>query len=296
MKIDTPEPAICLAPYPDVDPVGFTLPAGACDTHAHVIAPSSAYPMVEARSYTPPPATGEDYLALLGQLGLERGVLVQPSIYGTDNRYMLSVLRQYPRQLRAVAVIDQSVADRDLHEMDAAGVRGVRFNVLFKGGVDLAQMERQAARIAELGWHMQFLIDIRDLPELQARLSALPCEVVIDHMGHMPAHLGAGHEAFGLLLRGVQERNWWVKLSGAYRLDGGDDRFAAVLPLARQLIACAPQQVLWGSDWPHVALPRMFNTGYLLDLLADWAPDAPQRQAILVDNPARLYRFDNNKP
>jgi predicted TIM-barrel fold metal-dependent hydrolase len=67
-------------------PPSFAVPAGACDCHLHVFGPESLYPFAEPRAYTPPPALPEDARAMLRRLGLERAVLVQPSVYGTDNR------------------------------------------------------------------------------------------------------------------------------------------------------------------------------------------------------------------
>ena len=62
-------------------------------------------------------------------------------------------------------------------------------------------------------------------------------------------------------------------------------------PLAHRLIATAPERILWGSDWPHTGVfdpARMPDDGQLLDALFDFAPDAADRQRILVDNPLRL--------
>lgn len=281
----------CLAPLDTVTPPAFKLPALACDTHAHVIAAGTAFPLVEDRSYTPPPAPEDRYLKHLDALGLARGVLVQPSIYGTDNRYLLQVLARHPQRLRGVAVVDGAISDAELARMHACGVRGIRFNLLFKGGVGLDALEHLDARIDELGWHIQLLIDIRELPDLLPRLQLLRSPVVIDHMGHMPVASGMQHPGFASLLRMVGEQGWWVKLSGAYRISGQFDDFADVTPWARRLIEASPQSMLWGSDWPHVALQRMPDTGRLLNQLLDWASDAQQRELILADNPARLYDF-----
>ncbi|GAB7531448.1 amidohydrolase [Pseudomonas sp. 3A(2025)] len=285
-------PPGCAAPILPVRTPSFTLPPGSCDTHAHVIsADCTRYPLVTDRSYTPAPAPEEAYLQMLDGLGMQRGVLVQPSVYGTDNRYMLEVLGRHRDRLRGVAVVDDQVSDEALEAMHACGVRGVRINVLFRGGVNLELMERLASRIAGLGWHMQFLIDVRDLAELQSRMVGLPCPVVIDHLGHFPAHLGVQAPGFALLLRNVAEHGWWVKLSGIYRLSDSAPDYADTDALARALIQAAPQRMVWGSDWPHVALARTPETGSLLDRLPVWVPEARERQQILVDNPATLYNF-----
>ncbi|HEY0287446.1 MAG TPA: amidohydrolase family protein [Pseudomonas sp.] len=283
--------ALCLPPLDSVEPSRFSVPPGACDTHAHVVSASGDYPFSPDRSYTPPPAPEEKYLSMLNAMGMGRGVLVQISVYGTDNRYMLDVLSRHPDRLRGVAVVDANIDDVELQRLHDAGVRGVRLNVLFGGGVGFDIMDKLAARIAPLGWHMQFLMDIRQLPELMPRMSQLPCPVVIDHMGHMPVAEGMSHPGFQALLLQVRDHDWWVKLSGAYRISDQPDDYPDVTPWAQALVNAAPDRMLWGSDWPHVAIPKMVDTGRMLNLLADWVPDAAQRQKILVDNPARLYDF-----
>lgn len=283
--------ALCLPPLDSVEPVGFTLPDGACDTHAHVVSALPDYPFTPDRSYTPPPAPEAKYLSMLDAVGMSRGVLVQISVYGTDNRYMVEVLSRHPDRLRGVAVVDATIDDAELHRLHDAGVRGVRLNVLFGGGVGFDSMDALAARIAPLGWHMQFLMDIRQLPELLPRMSKLPCPVVIDHMGHMPVSEGTAHPGFQALLGCVRDLGWWIKLSGAYRISDQADDYPDVVPWARELVNAAPDRMLWGSDWPHVAIADMVDTGRMLNLLQDWVPDAAQRQKILVDNPARLYDF-----
>ncbi|MBO1112800.1 amidohydrolase family protein [Bordetella petrii] len=282
---------LCLGPLPDIAPATFQVPRGACDTHAHVIGDGVRYPYVENRSYTPPPAPEDKYLAMLAGCGMTRGVLVQVSVHGTDNRYMLDVLGRHPDTLRGVAVVDAGVTDRELESMHAAGVRGVRFNVLFGGGVGLDALDQLAPRIARLGWHAQFLMDVRHLPGLMPRLARLPVPCVFDHMGHMPVAEGQQHPGFQALLHGVKEYGWWAKLSGAYRISDQFDHYDDVTPWAQALIEAAPDRMVWGSDWPHVAISRMPDTGVLRNLLPKWAPTEAMRQRILVDNPQALYDF-----
>lgn len=286
------EAPLCLAPLPEMDAATFDIPPGACDTHAHVVAAdAAAYPLVPERTYTPPPAPESAYLGMLKQTGMARGVLVQISVYGTDNRYMLEVLRRHPDQLRGIGVVAPTVTDSELADMHAAGVRGLRINVLFGGGIGFDAMESLAHRIAGLGWHMQFLMDARQLPELLPRMRKLPVPGVVDHMGHMPVAEGMGSAGFQALQHLVRDHGWWVKLSGAYRISDRFDDFSDVVPWAQALIETAPDRMLWGSDWPHVHQTRMVNTGRLRNQLASWAPDAALRHRILVDNPERLYGF-----
>lgn len=282
----------CLAPLQHITPPGHDLPANACDTHAHVVSiDTNMYPFVTNRSYTPPPAPEERYLSLLERTGMKRGVLIQISVYGDDNRYMLNVLKRHPDTLRGIAVVRDTVTDTQLREMHEAGVRGLRINVLFGGGTGFGAMETLARKIADYGWHMQFLLDARQLPELLPRLKKLPVPGVIDHMGHMPVAEGTNHPGFRAMQELIEHHGWWVKLSGAYRISEDFPEFKDVVPWAQALIATSEDRMLWGSDWPHVAITRMPDTGHLLSQLATWAPQAAIRKKILVDNPATLYGF-----
>jgi predicted TIM-barrel fold metal-dependent hydrolase len=281
----------CAPAHDDIEPPAFLVPEGAVDTHAHVISDDAAYPMVGARSYTPPPAPEEKYLAMLDALGMTFGVLVQISVYGTDNRCMLKVLRRHPHRLRGVAVVSPDVSDAELEALHEAGIRGLRINVLFGGGIGFSAMERLAHRVKDLGWHMQFLMDARNLPELLPRMASLPVPGVIDHLGHIPVDAGLHHPGFTALRHLVVDHGYWIKLSGAYRISARFQTFEDVAPFARRLIEDAPDRMLWGSDWPHVSQSRTPDTGRLLNLLPQWAPDPKIRQRILVTNPARLYGF-----
>ena len=282
---------LCLGPLPEIDPPSFVVPFGAVDTHAHVVAASEAYPMVPERSYTPPPAPEDKYLAMLDATGMTYGVLVQISVYGTDNRYLLETLRRHSDRLRGIAVVSPEVTDAELEAMHAAGVRGLRINVLFGGGIGFKAMETLAHRIKDLGWHMQFLMDVNALPELMPRMTKLPVPGIVDHMGHTPVAQGLDAPGFSALRSLVRDHGYWVKLSGAYRISERFPTFDDVTPFAQALIEDAPDRMVWGSDWPHVSLTRMPNTGALRNLLPLWAPDADTRRRILVDNPARLYGF-----
>lgn len=291
--MSSPDPSIpfCQGPQSFVRAPSFAIPKGACDTHAHVVG-GDRFAMVGNRSYTPPAAPEEAYLGMLDALGMERGVLIQISVYGTDNSCMVESLRAHPDRLRGVAVVSPDVTDAELEDLAAAGVRGVRINALFGGGIAIGELERLAARIAPLGWHVQLLIDVRTLTELAPVIERLPVEVVFDHMGHIPVDAGTDHPGFQRLVGFLEDGKAWVKLSGAYRMSAAGAPFHDTLPFARALADAAPERCVWGSDWPHVAVTGpMFNTGDLLDLLAVWVPDEALRNRILVDNPARLYGF-----
>ncbi len=282
----------CQGPDPQTRAPGFRMPSGACDTHAHVIGSPDRYPFVADRSYTPPPAPLEAYLAMHRALGIERGVLVQVSVHGTDNRFLVEALRRHPDRLRGIVVVSPDISDAELDRLAEAGVRGIRFNELFGGGIGLEPMEALAKRIARLGWHIQLLIDARRLPAIGGRLARLPVPFVIDHMGCLPTSAGMEDPGFQAMRKLLAETDCWIKISGANRISSEPIPYRDTIPFAQSLVATRPDRLVWGSDWPHVAIPgAMANDGALLDLLAEWVPDETTRNRILVDNPARLYGF-----
>ena len=282
----------CLGPDPNPRPPKFAMPAGACDCHAHVLGPPDQYRYVPERSYTPPTALLVDYQALHQVLGIERAVIVQPSVHGTDNRVTIDGIAGYGPNARGIAVVGADVDEAELQRLNDGGIRGVRLNLLFGGGVGLQALEPLSQRIADLGWHVQLLLDARDLVELAPRLRKLPVPLVVDHMGHMNVAHGIDHPGFQALIELVRDGICWIKLSGNYRISASGPPYKDAIPFARALIAAAPGHMVWGTDWPHPALnDSMPNDGDLLDALDDYAPDPELKKAILVDNPARLYGF-----
>jgi predicted TIM-barrel fold metal-dependent hydrolase len=267
------------------------MPAGAIDTHAHVIGLPPEYPFVDGRAYTPPAAPPSAYLGMLDSVGSTHGVLIQVSVHGTDNRLMLATLRANPKRLRGIGVVPLGLSEQDYRAMKEAGIVGLRLNVLYGGGIGFEKLADYGALCREMGWHLQFLLDARELPALAPAISRLPVPFVVDHMGHFPASLGVKEPGFQTLV-GLVRDGGWVKLSGAFRVTSEGTPYRDTIPLARALHEVAPDRCVWGSDWPHVANWKyMPNVGELLDLLADWVPDEAQRRRVLVDNPARLYGF-----
>jgi predicted TIM-barrel fold metal-dependent hydrolase len=274
-------------------------PPQACDTHAHVFGPASQFPYAQDRSYTPPDAPLAKYLAMLDTLGLARGVLVQGSAHGRDNAAMLDALARHPARLRGVAVADADTPAAELRRWAALGVRGLRFNHFFRGGalhyrggVPLAAARALAPLMAELGWHLQLWIDVKDLPDTIPLLASLGLPVVIDHMGRTDARAGVSAPGFQSLLRLVGDGGAWVKLSGAHRLSTQAPDYADVQPFHEALVRANPDRLMWGTDWPHPRIEGdMPDAGRLLDLFARWTPDPAMRRRILAANPARLYGF-----
>ena len=267
-----------------------------CDCHAHVCGPQSRYPYAANRLYTPHDALPADYRRMLDSLGLERGVLVQPSIYGTDNRALLDALALDPARLRGVAVVPWDVSSAELDRLHAAGVRGVRANIVDlkegKGRLPLHELKTLAKRIQPLGWHVEFLMHVDEFPELDRQLADFPVDVVFGHLGYVPAQKSIREPGFQALLRLMREGKAWVKLTAPYRLTPLAMPYAETDAFAAALLEAAPERLVWGTDWPHVfiksALPEDRK---LLELFEHWVSDPATRRRILVDNPARLYSF-----
>jgi len=291
-------PPPCLPPRevtrPSVPP-----PSNGCDTHAHVFGPAEVFPYAEDRSYTPPDAPLEKYLAMLDTIGFARGVLVQGSAHGRDNSAMLDALRREPARLRGVAVADTDVSSSDLLQWHELGVRGLRFNHFFRdgqlhyrGGVPLSAAKMLASVMADLGWHLQLWIDVKDLPQTVAALRSLGLPVVIDHMGRTDARAGTATEGFQCLLRAVADGWCWAKLSGAHRLSRQAPDYPDARPFHEALVRANPERLVWGGDWPHPRVEgEMPDAGHLFELFQAWTPNEATQQRILVTNPAQLYGF-----
>lgn len=274
------------------------LPVGSCDCHAHLFGPQMKYPYQRDRSYTPHDASEESYRTLLRRLGFQRAVLVQPSVYGTDNSLMLDTLMGLSQdddiQWRGVAVVDPSITDAKLEWMHGLGVRGVRVNLLFPGGITFDDVRVLANRLHGLGWHIQFLVDVSCFERLVDRLSALPTPCVIDHMGHVSTVKGVKEVGFQKLLELMRTGNTWVKLTGPNRITALDIApFTDVDPFFQALVQQRADRCVFGTDWPHVKLPTsMPRDEDLINELLRMLPDPRLLKKILVDNPTELYGFD----
>jgi predicted TIM-barrel fold metal-dependent hydrolase len=269
----------------------------AFDAHFHVIAPQEEFPQHPERSYTAAPAPLQRWRDTLGPLGVTRGVVVQPSFYGTDNRVLLCALAEGGGDLVGIAAVTPEVGDTELAALVQAGVRGVRMAHVdpndprrMNGFVMLADaLAPLAPRLKEHGLHLQLLTDSRLLPDITPTLRAAGMPVVLDHMGRAPAALGAHHAGIDAMCALLEEGWLWIKLSGAAnisQLPGWDDAGA----VQRRLMAANPERLVWGSDWPHTrSHGAVGSTKELLQCFLAWTPDAADRRRVLHDNPRTLY-------
>ncbi|HLK80675.1 MAG TPA: amidohydrolase family protein [Xanthobacteraceae bacterium] len=275
-------------------PAKTKAPPNATDCHHHIY--SSRFKVDPNSTLRPGDASVADYRLLQKRIGTSRNVIVQPSTYGVYNDGLIEALNECGPTARGVAVVNTSVTDDELKRLQAAGVRGVRFNLATPGGATtMAMLEPVAKRIAPMGWHVQFNMSADMTLAAKDVLSRLPCEIVFDHLAHIPQPAGPNHPAFAAVVDLMQKGKAWVKLSGAYQdTKVGPPTYADTIPLAQAYVKAAPERLVWGSDWPHPSeqsKPALPDDAVLFDLLAQWAPDEAVRNRILVDNPAKLYGF-----
>jgi 2-pyrone-4,6-dicarboxylate lactonase len=297
MTTATPSAPPCAPPDFNPHKPKLTLPKLACDTHAHILGPIARYDYSPARVYTPPDCLLTEYRKMLATLGVERAVLVQPSVYGSDNTVMLEAMQTAGSAFRGVAVVDDNITDTELTKLNAAGVRGVRVNIVDvkdrkPGTLPMDELTAMAKRIAPLGWHMEFLMHCDEFPDMDRTFADFPVDIVLGHLGYMKTDKGLNDPGFQALLRLMKMGKAWVKFTGPYRITTQTMPHADTNAYAHALIAANTQRVLWGSDWPHVMVKcAMPNDGDLCDLLSSWIPDATTREQVLVKNPATLYGF-----
>jgi 2-pyrone-4,6-dicarboxylate lactonase len=293
-RVDAPE---CAGPDFNPRTPKLRMPPRACDTHAHIMGPKAKYEYSPARIYTPPDCLLADYLHMLDMLGVERAVLVQPSVYGTDNTVMLEAMKTAGNRLRGVAVVEEDISDDELKALDAAGVRGVRVNIVDvkdrkPGTLPMGSLRELAQRIAPLGWHLELLMHADEFPDLDETFADFPVDIVLGHLGYLTQGAPLDHPGFQALLRLLKAGRAWVKLTGPYRITSERLPYPSTVPFAHALLEANRERVLWGTDWPHVMLKGLMpNDGELADVLSSWIPDIPTRQQVLARNPEKLYRF-----
>ena len=283
---------LCQPPRKETKRPRLAVPGLACDCHSHIFGPAAQYPYTSNRSFTPPDALIPEYLAMLNTLGVERTVVVQASVYGSDNRRTASAVKELGlHRARGIAMVDQDVSNETLRALDACGIRGTRFITTVKGGPSLDNLPGVAGKIAEFGWHIEMYVPRHLWQDLFPVLKTLPVPVVFDHMGGLSADTTNEDPDLKGILALLESGKCWVKLCG-YRASLTGHPYVDVTPLARRFVTTAPERCVWGTDWPHTTLTGyMPDDGDLMDLLLDWAPDEATRKKILVDNPAVLYGF-----
>ena len=286
--------------------VNFEVPAGACDCHTHIFGDPAKYPFFAGRTYTPEPALPGEMAEMHRRLHLQRVVIVQPSVYGTDNTATIDAVKSLGADARGIAVIGESTTENEIDAMNRAGIRGIRLN-LATGGTDdpnvaRARLVAAIERMRRRDWQIQIFTSLAIIAALRDTIATSPVTIVLDHFGGAKAALGTNQPGFAELLTLVRSGKVYLKISGAESASNRAPDFPDVVPLARALIAANPDRVIWGTSWPHpggsggrsataVAPLQQIDDGLVMNQLAVWAPDAAVRKKILVENPARLFGF-----
>jgi len=287
--------------YTNPSQPSFQLPKGAVDAHCHVFGPGHLFPFAPERKYTPCDASYEQLFALRDRLGFDKNVIVQATCHGADNSAMIDALSRSDGRARGIATVRRDITDQELERLHTAGVRGVRFNFV-KRLVDFTPKEELleiAHRIQGLGWHIVIYFEAVDLPELWDFFTALPTNVVVDHMGRPDVSLPIEGPQFQLFVKLMREHeNIWSKVTcperlsviGPKALNGQQQAYSDVVPFAKYLVENFTDRVLTGTDWPHPNLKdHMPDDGLLVDWIPRIANTEKLQQALLVDNPNRLY-------
>lgn len=279
-------------PPPEARVLSNKAPPKTADTHFHIFESTESYPLSPQRMYDPALSTVEDYRRMADAIGIERMVVVQASIYGTDNRCLLdSITRLGSKNARGIAVVDQSITMEQLKAMDERGVRGIRFNAI-TGRTPIEWLPSLAKMIKPLGWHIQLWTNSERLLQIGTILDDVPLPIVLDHMGQFPAAEGVKGSQFQNILKLMKDDRFWIKLVG-YRVSKSPPAFEDIREAATTLVSTAPERCLWGTDWPHIYLEGrpMPNTTDLFETVNSWLSPADVAR-VFVENPARLYGFE----
>lgn len=272
----------------------FKLPPGACDTHLHVYGPFDRYPLVAERGYDPDPhSTLDDYLQTHRALGLERAVIVTGSGNGTNNRITLDALKRMDGSFKGLALLDPAVTDSELAELKDSGFSGFRIKTNGRGGLSFDDSKRMAARTEGFGWHVEFMSEsLAEVIHAVPFLNSLNVPYTFDHVAHAEPHMAGKDQQFAELLHILKnERQAWISLYSFYQLsEAGPPDYRDMLDVVQTIVANRADNIVWGSNWPHggVRVP-MPDDGDLLDFLLAAVPEEQTRNAILADNPAKLY-------
>jgi len=282
--------------HPDPKTPDFVPPPGAVDAHCHVFGPGDQFPYAPERKYTPCDAGKDQLWALRDHLGFTRNVIVQATCHGKDNRALVDALKASNGLARGVATVGEEITEAELAELDAAGVRGVRFNFL-RRLADFTPHEvlrNIAAKVAPFGWHVVVYFEAPDLAELKPLFMSLPTQVVVDHMGRPDVALGVDHPQFAAFIQWMEEdEGVWSKVSCPERLSLAGPPYDDVVPFQKAIVERFPDRVLWGTDWPHPNLKgHMADDGVLVDQIPKFAVTEELRRKLLIDNPMRLYWGD----
>ena len=263
------------------------------DCHFHVFASPEKFSMVQTRGYEPPVLSIKDYRTHSAPLGIKRMVLVQPSCYGSDNRYMLEELAKLGPNGCAVVAVSPNVTSQELAQMRMAGAREIRVNAVGGSTLSLAQLANIAPQLSLNGLHVQTFISIGQLPTVESALLSTGLTIVLDHFGSVDSRLGLDQPTMQSLSRMLKTERVWVKLSAAFRISQSAAPYDDLVPFAQALMNLCPDRLVWGSDWPYVHfIDRLTPDFNPLHFFINAIEDQNQRKLLFSDNSKKLYEFE----
>ncbi|KFY39159.1 hypothetical protein V495_06112 [Pseudogymnoascus sp. VKM F-4514 (FW-929)] len=262
------------------------IPQRSWDSHMHVVDPTQ-YPLAEEAQYTPEPHLLSEALAFESTLGIQKIVLVQPSIYGHDNSCMLDALRRLgPQNGRAVVTFDpKSITPRTLDVWHRIGVRGVRINLQSVGQlmdpVELtATLQQYADIIRPYDWVLQLYVPLNTATVLETVVPKLGVKVCLDHFGCPTLSGPAGYHftgdpyslpGFTSLVNLLSQGSTYLKMSAPYRLSP-DAGHLDLEPMAKELLRVAPNRVVFATDWPHTRYEGL-DIKPFVESVVEWCGD-----------------------
>lgn len=268
------------------------LPPGSWDTHFHIFGPKARFPFAPTAPIDPADASKEQMRALHAHLGIERGVVVHTALHGMDLSVTEDALTALQGKYLGIALLPADVATAELRRLDGLGFRGVRFHFMkhLQQAATIDEIVALSPRLADIGWHLQIHMEPTLIAELGPKLARAAVPVVIDHIGRVDASAGLDQSPFLALLRLLDDRRFWIKVSGVDRITRQGPPYADAVPFARALVERAADRAVWGTDWPHPhhkgPIP---DDGQLIDVIEDITPSADLFHNLMVDNPRRLY-------
>ena len=115
------------APTPPV----HAAPAGACDTHVHLLAAPEESPLFAGRTEDTA-TTYVDYIARyrahLANLGCARGVIVQSIFYATDNAITARAVADMGAGFKGIGLLADGATEQNFDEFADWNMKGVRLN------------------------------------------------------------------------------------------------------------------------------------------------------------------------
>jgi 2-pyrone-4,6-dicarboxylate lactonase len=270
----------------------FELPPNSCDSHCHIFGPSSQFPYLEERTWTPVDAGKSDLFALHDYLGIQRCVIVQTALHGFDNSLVIDAMQARKGRYLGVALASAKTSSEAIAEMDRQGFRGIRFNFMahLQNSDSMEDILALTKRMEPFGWHLQVHFSSDLVHSLTPLLKQSAVPVVIDHIGRVDAALGANHADFQGLMRLLDDQRFYVKVSGVDRISRSHP-YDDGISLAKILVDEFSDRCVWGTDWPHPNHHHIPDDGNLVDLIPRIATTTEKIHQLMVANPEKLYRF-----